>query len=77
MLIRIYPNSAYHNIFELQYHHYIRQQWIRNHKEEFKKVEHLQKLFLIPTEMHNDIHSRHSKFFQKWGYDLKEFIYDS
>ena len=75
-LIRIYPNNAYHNIFEMQYHHYIMCQWIKRNPIKFKQIEHLQKLFLIPVEMHMDIHNRHSHFKQKWGIAPEKLLYN-
>ena len=74
-LCQVYVSSANHNIFEVQVHHYIEQGWIKLNKLKFKEIEHLQKLFIIPTEMHMDIHNRHSKFLQKWGIPIEEFIY--
>lgn len=75
-LVRIYPNHAYHNIFEMQYHHYISQTYIKRNPNKFKDIEHLQKLFLVPTQLHLDIHNRVRNFEQKWGIALKEFIYE-
>lgn len=74
-LVRIYPNNAFHNIFQLRYHHFIEQQFVKRNPIKFKQIEHLQKLFLIPVEMHMDIHNRHSKFLQKWGLPLSDFVY--
>ena len=73
--LRIYPDNAFHDIFTVQYHHFIPQGWIKRNKEKFKQIENLQKLFLIPAEMHADLHARNSKFKEKWGVDIGELVY--
>lgn len=75
--VRIYPASASHDIFKWQVHHYISQGWVKRNKIAFKKIEHLQKLYILPTQMHIDLHARHSKFKQKWGVDINELLYDA
>lgn len=74
-LLRIYPDGVEHNLFHWQVHHYIEQAWIKRNKLKFKQIEHLQKLFVLPTQMHLDLHAKHSKFKQKWGYDISELLY--
>ena len=73
--VQIYPTSCEHDLFEWQIHHYIEQGYIKRNKLKFKQIEHLQKLFVIPAQMHLDLHQRHSKFKQKWGYDISELLY--
>jgi hypothetical protein len=70
------------NIFGYTWHHFIRQQWIRNNPDKFKQVEHLQKLIYLPTfadgadNMHGDLHSYHSKFEEKWGCRIDELLWN-
>lgn len=73
--MRIYPESAVHNIWQWQVHHYIQQQWVKRNKLKFKEIEHLQKLFVIPTQMHIDLHNSIRNFERKWGVKREELIY--
>ena len=57
-----------------QMHHYIKQQKMRY--EDYAKIEHLQKLFLLPQAMHIDLHNFIKNFKDKWGIDIKELLYD-
>lgn len=75
-MIRIYPTSACHDIYKWQVHHYITQSWIKRNKLKFKQIEHLQKLFVIPTQMHIDLHNSIRNFKGKWGIDRSELLYE-
>lgn len=55
-------------------HHYIRQQEYKRNPDKYKDT---QKLFLIPRDMHSDIHSYNSKFKEKYGIELDKLIYRS
>lgn len=74
-LIKLNGVPDYWNIFEIQCHHYIPQNYIKRHPEEFKKIEHLQKLFFLPTQMHMELHCRHSKFEQKYGIKIETLLW--
>ena len=71
--LRIPPSN--YNVFEWQIHHYIERQYIRLHPDKFKEIEHLQKLFFLPTQMHLDVHSACRRFKEKWGIERKELLY--
>lgn len=63
-------------------HHYIRQQWIRNNPNKFKKVEYMQKIIFLPTfvpnidNMHADVHNNNRNFEEKWGLPIDLFIFN-
>jgi hypothetical protein len=57
---------------KMQLHHFIRRQQYKRNPDKYKNI---QKLLLIPTQMHLDCHAYHSRFFDKWGIELKEVIY--
>lgn len=75
-LVRIYPNNAFHNIFQLQYHHYIPQNIKKRNMQQYKELEHLQKLFLVPTQLHIDLHNHIRNFEQKWGIAPEKLLYN-
>ena len=75
-LLRIYPDGVEHNLFHWQVHHYIRCEFIKKNKLKFKQIEHLQKLFVIPTQMHIDLHNHIRNFKNKWGIEPTELLYD-
>jgi len=62
------------NRYEFQMHHYIKEQ--RQKYKDFEKIEHLQKLILLPVQMHTDLHNFVSNFEEKWGIPIKELLYD-
>ena len=68
------PPTEWQPLFT-QCHHYIEQRWIKTHPEEFKKIEHLQKLFFLPAEMHADLHAGCRRFKEKWGVEREELLY--
>lgn len=70
--IRIYPESAVHNICQWQVHHYIRKVQLKNDK----KLEKKQKLFVVPTQLHIDLHNHIRNFEQKWGIAPETLLYD-
>lgn len=73
-LIQIIPPSNW-NIWELQAHHYIEQQFMKKNPKKYKEIEYLQKIIFLSPEMHADLTNRHSNFFGKWGIELKELVY--
>ena len=57
-------------------HHYIRTGWIKRNPEKWEQVKHLQKLIYLEPVMHMELHSRHSKFYEKYGIEIKELLFD-
>lgn len=62
--------------WEMQLHHYIPQQRIRQNPDKFKEIEHLQKLFFLPRLCHMELHAGTRNFKEKWGIERKELIYN-
>ena len=71
--LRIPPSN--YNVFEWQIHHYIERQYIRLHPDKYKEIEHLQKLFFLPADMHADLHAGSRKFKEKWKIDREELLW--
>lgn len=57
-------------------HHYITTQWEQEHPKLYPLVKHLQKLILLPAQMHIELHGRHSKFKEKYGIEIDELLFD-
>lgn len=74
-LVRIIPPETW-DIRQIQCHHYIRRQYIRNHKEIEQELLQQQKLIFLTPECHADLHSGHSRFKEKYGIDKGELLYD-
>ena len=73
-MVKIEPPSEW-NIWEVQAHHYISQQFMRKNPKKFKEIEHLQKLFFLPPDMHMDLHAYSRRFKEKWGFEIEDLIY--
>lgn len=60
----------------LQMHHFIKQNVKKTNKEFFERVKHLQKLILMPRNMHYDLHAMGEvKFFEKYGVDKNLLVF--
>lgn len=79
------PERVYTVPFGYTPHHFIRQQWRDNNPEKYEEVEHLQKLILLPSfiydgenqvNCHGELHARHSKFKEKYGYEIDELLWN-
>ena len=57
-------------------HHYIRTKWIERNPDKWEQVKHLQKLIFLDPVMHTELHSKHSKFKEKYGIEIKELLFD-
>ena len=70
--------QGYWNKFERDIHHYIRTQAIRNNPEKYTKefLKDNQRLYLLPKNMHAELHAKHSKFYEKYGINIKDLLYD-
>lgn len=65
------------NHSKVECHHFIPKSIRKNSPEKYEKIEHLQKLILMPKDMHRDVHSamRDERFFAKWGIEKSEVLY--
>lgn len=63
-------NTDYYNHFFIHAHHFIEKTIRKNNLEFYKRVEHLQKIILIPANLNYNISSMSDKaFFDEWGID--------
>ena len=70
-LIRINRIKWWNN-YKVHIHHYVKQQQTERQPE----LNQLQKLIIMPVQMHLDLHNFHSKFKEKWGLDISDVLYD-
>ena len=61
--------------YNWQLHHYVKQQTWRRNEAELKKKGIEQKLILLPTKCHLDLHACLSNFEEKWGIKRSELMY--
>ena len=60
-----------------QLHHFIRKSVRKNSPDFYKRVEHLQKLILMPAQMNYDLEVMgEDKFRDKWGMDKDNLIFN-
>ena len=64
------------DIFNYQWHHFIPQNIKKRNMQQYKELEHLQKLFFVPTQLHLDLHNHIRNFEQKWGIAPEELLYN-
>ena len=63
--------------FEYQMHHFIRQEVRKNSPEFYARVEHLQKLILVPRDMNYDLEGMGEKrFFEKWNQHKDDMVFN-
>lgn len=71
-LVPIHPPKMWNS--GLQIHHFVRQSIRKNSPDFYKRVEHLQKLILMPAQMNYDLETMgEERFLKKYGvqkYDL-------
>ena len=73
-LVKIPNLTCWNSLYQL--HHFIRKSTERNSKDFFKRVEHLQKLILLPAKMHYDLHSMGEvTFFKTYGVNKNDFLF--
>lgn len=59
-----------------QLHHFIRKAIRKNSPEFYKKVEHLQKLILMPSQMNYDLETMgEERFFEKYKIDKNNLVF--
>ena len=62
--------------YNWQMHHFIRKSLKKNSPEFYKRVEHLQKLILVPFQMNYDLETMGEKgFFKKWGVNKNDLVF--
>lgn len=72
-LIKIKPPD---NWVGFQIHHFVRQSIRKNSPDFYKRVEHLQKLILVPAQMNYDLETMGEvKFFEKYGVDKNLLVF--
>lgn len=59
-----------------QIHHFVRQSIRKNSPDFYKRVEHLQKLILVPAQMNYDLETMGEvKFFEKYGVNKNLLVF--
>ena len=59
-----------------QIHHFVRQSIRKNSPDFYKRVEHLQKLILVPPQINYDLETMGEvKFFEKYGVDKNLLVF--
>ena len=60
----------------MQMHHFVRQSIRKNSPDFYKRVEHLQKLILLPSIMNYDLETMGEvKFFEKYGVNKNDLVF--
>lgn len=66
-----YNHAAY------QMHHFIRQSVRKNSPEFYARVEHLQKLYLVPAQMNYDLETMGAdRFYEKWQQKKDDMVFN-
>ena len=59
-----------------QLHHFIKQNVRKTNKQLYERIEHLQKLLLLPRDMHYDLHAMgEDTFFKRYGVNKNDFLF--
>ena len=67
--------SYNHYIYNL--HHFVRKSIRKNSPDFYSKVEHLQRLILMPAQMNIDLEELgDSDFYKKWGMDKNNLVFN-
>lgn len=74
-LIKLPKQEEYTKPFNYSVHHFVRTQYLRNHKDKETELLKIQKLFLLPNNMHADLHACSRSFEGKYGYKRSELLY--
>lgn len=65
-----------YNHYVYQLHHFIRQSIRKNSPDFYKRVEHLQRLILMPKQMNYDLETMgEANFYKKWGMDKNNLVF--
>lgn len=66
-----------YNHFFIQAHHFIEKKTRKNDLEFYKRVEHLQKMILMPSNLNYNIATMTDKaFFDEWGIDRAKVLFN-
>lgn len=61
---------------EMQAHHFIRQSVRKNSPDFYKRVEHLQKIILVPRQMNYDLETMGEiSFFKRYGVNKNDLVF--
>ena len=59
-----------------QLHHFVRKTIRKTNPEFYKRVEHLQKLILVPSQMNYDLETMgEDSFYKKWGMNKNDLVF--
>lgn len=65
-----------YNHYVYQMNHFIRKSVRKNSPDFYKKVEHLQKMILMPAQMNYDLETMGEKeFYKKWGMNKNDLVF--
>ena len=78
---KIYPadyikNTEQYDHYNWQMHHFVRKTLRKTSLDFYKRVEHLQKMILMPTEMNLDLeYMGEESFFKKWKLKKNDLVF--
>lgn len=62
---------------DIQCHHFIKQNVRKTNPKFYERVEHLQKLILMPAKMHYDLHAMgEDTFFKRYGIEKHKLLFN-
>jgi hypothetical protein len=62
---------------DLQLHHFVKQNVRKTDPKFYERVEHLQKLILMPSKMHYDLHAMgEDTFFKRYGIEKHKLLFN-
>lgn len=69
--------TGQYNHIVYQMHHFIRQSVRKNSPDFYKRVEHLQKLYLVPVQMNYDLETMGAeRFYEKWQQNKDDMVFN-
>ena len=70
-------STANYNHYVYQLNHFVRKSIRKNSPEFYERVEHLQKLILMPSQMNYDLETMgDAAFYKKWGMDKNRLVFN-
>lgn len=70
-------STANYNHYVYQLNHFVRKSIRKNSPEFYERVEHLQKLILMPSQMNYDLETMgDDAFYKKWGMDKNGLVFN-
>ncbi len=70
-------STANYNHYAYQLNHFVRKSIRKNSPEFYERVEHLQKLILMPSQMNYDLETMgEDAFYKKWGIDKNKLVFN-